>query len=171
MEQLGYIVGAEVRDKILLEYYNRWRFKHPNANDFMRVAEDVSGIQLDWYKEYWINTTKTIDYKIDSLWEENGVSKIRLKRIGNMPMPVDLQLTYKDGSTAMFNIPLNLMYGNKPNEMATQKREILEEWKWTHPTYVVELKTRLTDIKIAEIDPSKRMADVDRKNNKLELNW
>jgi len=171
MEQLGYIVGADVRNKILLEYYKQWRFKHPNANDFIRVAEDVSGIQLDWYKEYWISTTKTIDYKIDSLWEENGVSKIRLKRIGNMPMPVDLQLTFKDGSSEMFYVPLNLMFGNKPNENGTQKREVLPEWKWTHPTYIVEMKRRLTDIKTAEIDPSKRMADIDRKNNKLELNW
>ena len=171
MEQLGYIVGADVRDKILLEYYKQWRFKHPNANDLIRVAEDVSGIQLDWYKEYWISTTKTIDYKIDSLWEENGVSKIRLKRIGNMPMPIDLQLTFKDGSTQMFYVPLNLMYGYKPNESSTQKRELLPEWKWTHPTYIVEMKHRLTDIKIVEIDPSKRMADVDRKNNTLELNW
>lgn len=171
MEQLGYIVGAEIRDKILLEYYNRWRFKHPNANDLIRTAEDVSGIQLDWYKEYWVNTTKTIDYKIDSLWEENGVSKIRLKRIGQMPMPIDLQLTYKDGGTEMFNIPLNLMFGSKPNEKPSQKRAVLEEWRWTHPTYIVEMKRRLTDIKIAEIDPSKRMADVDRKNNLLELNW
>ncbi len=171
MEQLGYIAGAEVRNKILLEYYRQWRFKHPNVTDFMRVAEKVSGLQLDWYKEYWINTTKTIDYKIDSLWEENGVSKIRLKRIGHMPMPVDLQLTFKDGSTDMFYVPLNLMFGNKPNESKTQKREVLEEWKWTHPTYIVEMKRRLTDIKIVDIDPSKRMADVDRKNNTLELNW
>ena len=171
MEQLGYIVGADVRDKILLEYYKQWRFKHPNANDFMRVAEDLSGIQLDWYKEYWINTTKTIDYKIDSLWEENGVSKIRLKRIGHMPMPIDLQLTFKDGSTQMFYVPLNLMYGNKPNENNAQKRDLLPEWNWTHPTYIVEMKQRLTDIKMVAIDPSKRMADVDRKNNTLELNW
>ena len=171
MEQLGYIVGADVRDKILLEYYKQWRFKHPNANDFMRVAENVSGIQLDWYKEYWINTTKTIDYKIDSLWEEGGVSKIRLRRIGRMPMPIDLQLTYTDGSTEMFYVPLNLMFGNKPNENNVQKREMLEEWKWTHPTYIVETKHKLVDIKIVEIDPSKRMADVDRKNNTLELNW
>ncbi|HNG63691.1 MAG TPA: hypothetical protein PLK54_08045 [Ferruginibacter sp.] len=47
----------------------------------------------------------------------------------------------------------------------------MEEWKWTHPTYVVEIKRRLTDLKAAEIDPSRRMADVDRKNNLLELNW
>ncbi len=171
MEQLGYIVGADVRNKILLEYYKQWRFKHPNANDFIRVAEQVSGIQLDWYREYWVNTTKTIDYKIDSLWEENGVSKIRLKRIGQMPMPIDLQLNFKDGSTEMIYIPLNLMFGTKANEKTPQKREIAEEWKWTHPTYIVETKHRLTDMKAVEIDPSRRMADIDRKNNLLELNW
>ena len=75
LEQLGYIVSDSVRDKILLEYYKLWRFKHPNASDFMKVAQDVSGIQIDWYKEYWISTTKSIDYSIDSLWSENGISK------------------------------------------------------------------------------------------------
>lgn len=171
MEQLGYIVGADVRNKILLEYYRQWRFKHPNATDFIRIAEQVSGIQLDWYKEYWVNTTKTIDYKIDSLWEENNVSKIRLKRIGQMPMPIDLQLTFKDGSTEMIYIPLNLMFGAKPNEHALQQRVVAEEWRWTHPNYVVETKHRLTELKSVEIDPSRRMADVDRKNNLIELNW
>ena len=88
-----------------------------------------------------------------------------------MPMPVDLQLTFKDGSTEMHYIPLNLMFGEKPHESATQKRETHEEWKWTHPFYIVEFKHRLTHLKIAEIDPSKRMADIERKNNVLELNW
>jgi hypothetical protein len=171
MEQLGYIVGAPARGKILLEYYNKWRFKHPNANDFFRVAEQVSGLQLDWYRMYWINTTKTIDYGIDSLWEEAGFSKIRLKRIGQLPMPIDLQLTFKDGSTEMHTIPLNLMYGNKPNESPSQKWIVEEDWRWTHPSYIVSFKMKLTDLVKAEIDPSKRLADVDRKNNLLELSW
>lgn len=171
MEQLGYIIGAEARDKVLLAYYDQWRFKHPNSNDLIRVAENVSGVKLDWYKEYWCNTTKTINYSIDSLWEEAGMTRIRLKRIGQMPMPIDLQLTYTDGTTEMHYIPLNLMFGEKPNENAAQRREVHEEWKWTHPTYTVELKRRLSDIKLVQIDPSKRMADVEQKNNKLELNW
>ena len=74
---LDILPGDQVRDKILLEYYRAWRFKHPNVNDFMRVAEKISGIKLDWYKEYWVNSTKTIDYGIDSLWEEGGKTKIR----------------------------------------------------------------------------------------------
>ena len=171
LEQLGYIVGADVRDKILLEYYRLWRFKHPNASDFFRVAENVSGVKLDWYKEYWCSTTKTINYSIDSLWEEDGVSKIRLKRIGQMPMPIDLQLTFKDGSTEMYYIPLNLMFGDKPNENPAQKRIVEEEWKATDPTYIVEIKHRLIDVQKVEIDPSKRMADIDRKNNLLQLTW
>jgi aminopeptidase N len=171
MEQLGYIIGASVRDKMLLEYYKQWRFKHPNSNDLIQVAEKISSIKLDWYKEYFCNTTKTIDYAIDSLWEEGGVSKIRLKRLGQMPMPIDLQLTFKDGSTQMHYIPLNLMYGQKPNENAKQKREVHEAWRWTHPTYIVEFKSRLLDVTAVEIDPSKRMADTERKNNLLELNW
>ncbi len=171
MEQLGYIIGAAVRDKVLLEYYNQWRFKHPNSNDFIVVAEKVSGVKLDWYKEYWCNTTKTINYAIDSLWEESGVTKIRIKRIGQMPMPIDLQVTFNDGTSEMHYVPLNLMYGEKPNENPAQKREVHEEWRWTHPTYIVEVKHRLTDFKAVEIDPTKRMADTERKNNLLELKW
>ncbi len=171
IEQLGYVVGAEMRDKILMEYYNQWRFKHPNSSDFIKLAEDMSGIKLDWYKEYWCNTTKTIDYGIDSLWEEGGVSKIRLIRKGKVPMPIDFRLSFKDGSTEMHYIPLNLMYGSKASENTGESREEHAAWKWTHPTYIIEFKKRLTDLKKAEIDPSKRMADIDLRSNLLQLNW
>ena len=171
LEQLGYIVGDSVRDRILLEYYRLWRFKHPNASDFMRVAEKVSGLQLDWYKEYWVNTTKTIDYGIDSLWEENGKSNIRLKMVGYMPMPIDVLVQYKDGSKELAYIPQYLQFGEKPVEDMSVPRTTFEAWKWTSPTYTFELTHRLLDIKSVEIDPTQRMADVDRKNNKLELNW
>jgi aminopeptidase N len=169
MEQLGYIVGAQVRDKILLQYYNDWRFKHPNASDFIRVAEKVSGMKLDWYKEYWVNTTKTIDYGIDSLWEENGKTKIRLARVGKMPMPIDLQLTFKDGSKEIQYVPMYLMFGEKPVEDSTP-RIVNEAWKWTHPTFVVETKHSIREIKEVAIDPSERMADVNRRNNVLQIN-
>ena len=171
MSQLGYIVGDNARDKILLEYYRQWRFKHPNPNDFIRVAEKVSGMELDWYKEYWINTTKTIDYAIDSLWEQNGKTNIRLKRIGEMPMPVDVELTFKDGSKELHYIPLNLMYGEKPVESDSVPRTVHEEWRWTHPTYTFETTRRILELSKVQIDPSQRMADIDQRNNLLEIKW
>jgi len=167
--QLGYIIGDSVRNKILLEYYRLWRFKHPNSSDFLRVAENVSGLKLDWYKEYFVNSTKTIDYGIDSLWEEGGKSKIRLKMIGKMPMPIDLLIQYKDGTQEVAYIPQYLMFGEKPVEDEKIGRKVFEPWRWTHPTYVVELPKKLNEIKVIEIDPSQRMADLERRNNRLEI--
>lgn len=171
MEQLGYIVGDAVRDQILLEYYKQWRFKHPNVNDFIRVAEKASGMELGWYKEYWVNGTKTIDYGIDSLWEEGGMTKIRIRRIGKMPMPIDVLVEFKDGTKQLCYIPQYLMFGEKPVEDSTVPRTVFEPWKWTHPEYEFVIKRRIADLKIVEIDPSQRMADIERRNNRLEVPW
>ena len=171
MEQLGYIVGASVRDQILLDYYRQWRFKHPNVNDLIRLSEKKSEMKLDWYKEYWVNSTKTIDYGIDSLWEENAVTNIRLKNIGLMPMPIDVKLSFRDGSSEWHYIPMYLMFGEKEAEQGQSPRINYEAWKWTHPSYSIQTKRRLTDIISVEIDPSQRMADIDRRNNKIALRW
>lgn len=168
MAQLGYIVGDSIRDKILLEYYRQWRFRHPNPNDFIRVAEKVSGMELDWYKEYWINTTKTIDYAIGDINVVDGKTQVTLKRVGKMPMPVDLLVTYKDGTQELHYIPLNLMYGEKPAENAIP-RTVHTEWRWTHPDYAVIIGKSILELKSIEIDPSGRLADVNRNNNKLVI--
>jgi hypothetical protein len=52
-----------------------------------------------------------------------------------------------------------------------EKRIVEPEWRWAEPVYIVEIPQRLLDLKKVEIDPSKRMADTERKNNLLELNW
>ena len=171
LEQLGYIIGADNRDKLLLEYYRKYRFKHPELNDFIRLAEGVSGIQLDWYPQFFVNSTKTIDYGIDSLWQDNGKINIRLRNAGRVPMPIDLMLTFKDGKKHLAYIPQYLMFGSKPAEDATIPRSVHEAWRWTHPNYVLEVEGKLSELKLIEIDPTQRMADVDRSNNKLELMW
>jgi hypothetical protein len=86
-------------------------------------------------------------------------------------MPIDLQITFKDGSKELHYIPMNLMYGEKPVEDATIPRKVYEPWKWTHSTYTIETIRKLADFAIVEIDPSLRLADVERKNNKLDLKW
>ena len=168
LNQLGYIVGDKVLDKILLEYYRQWRFKHPNVNDFVRVAEKASSIELQWYKEYWVNSTKTIDYAVGDINVVNGKTQITLKRIGKMPMPIDVLITYKDGTKELHYIPLSLMYGEKSAEDSIP-RMVHTEWKWTHPEYNFETGRSIKEIKSIEIDPSQRMADINRTNNKLVI--
>jgi aminopeptidase N len=169
MEQLGYIVGQQALDKILLAYYNTWRFKHPNPNDFIRVAEKVSNMELQWYKEYWVYTTKTIDYALGNTdTDSSGNAVITLRRVGEMPMPVDVLVTYRDGTKETHYIPMNLMYGAKAAEDTTPFI-VHPEWKWTHPEYPLSIKHPVKDIKEVEIDPSRRLADINRINNKIVI--
>ncbi|WP_185974321.1 M1 family metallopeptidase [Litoribacter populi] len=170
MEQLGYIIGKENRDKGMLKYWDTWQFKHPNPNDVIRVMEKQSGLELDWYKEYWVYTTKTIDYAVNGVEDYNsGKSKITLERKGQMPMPIDLVVTYQDGSQELVYLPLVIMRGEKPEEEGMPTRIKTQRWPWTNPSIEVTLDRPKSDIKSVEIDPSGRMADVDRENNKLEL--
>jgi aminopeptidase N len=170
LTQLGYIISDSLLDKTLLEYYRLWKFKHPNPNDFIRVAEKTSGIHLQWYLQDWVNTTKTIDYKIDSLWSEGGQTLVRVKRLGDIAMPVDVELTFKDGSKELHYVPLATMYNTKPAENNTP-RKVYEPNRWTHREIVISTSKPLNEITLVEIDPSLRLADIDRKNNKLELKW
>jgi hypothetical protein len=168
VEQLGYIISAKLRDSLMLEYYRQWKFRHPNPDDFIRLAEKIGGLELGWYKDYWINTIKPVDYSIGNITYENGKTQILLNRIGKMPMPIDVLLTFKDGTKEVHYIPLDMMYGEKPAEDSTS-RFIHEPWKWTHPQYVFETMRNLKDLRSVEIDPSKRMADINQANNSLRI--
>lgn len=169
LEQLKYIIGEENFYKGIRQYYNTWKFKHPEPNDFLRVMEKVSGLQLKWYMNYWVHTMKKIDYSIKNVIESEGSTFVTLERVGEFPMPVDLVVTYKDGSKEMFYIPTNETLGNKPIDDKTINRLDLNAWPWVYPTYTMSIRHKVEEIVSIEIDPSQRMADVERKNNVLDL--
>jgi hypothetical protein len=172
LAQLGYLVGDSVLDKILMNYYQQWRFKHPNPNDFIRVAEKTSGLQLKWYHDLLLNTTKTIDYAIDSMWSTGTETLVRIEQLNDFPMPVEVMITLKDSSKQMHYVPLSLMYGAKHEEQPDSiGNTTYPAWKWPLRTYTIRTPAKLSEIVSVEIDPSLRLADVDRKNNKLTLKW
>jgi hypothetical protein len=169
LHQLKYIIGEDNFYKGMRQYYNTWKFKHPEPIDFIRVMEKVSGLQLKWYSGYFINTTKRIDYGIKNIIEVEGASYVTLERIGEFPMPIDLLVTYKNGTKELLYMPLNEMLGNKPVEDKSVTRVDLDAWPWVNPTYTVKLSHKVSEISSVEIDPSLRMADIDRKNNKIDF--
>ena len=162
--QLSYIVGHDNFMKGLRRYFDTWKFKHPDRNDYVRVMEKTSGLELDWYYEHFVNTTNTIDYGIKSVEETGDNTSITLERVGRMPMPVELYVEYTDGSTELFYIPLTIMRGAKPHDDPRVPRTILSDWPWTHPYYTFTIGKKPTSIRYMEIDPTQRMADVDRSN-------
>ncbi|HMR44281.1 MAG TPA: M1 family peptidase, partial [Saprospiraceae bacterium] len=114
---------------------------------------------------YFVNSTHTIDYAVEKVEELSSRTEITIKKTGKMPMPLDVLVTYANGDREMFNIPLDLMRGNKPNEIPEVKFTVLADWPWTHPDYRISINRAQSEISKIEIDPSKRMADMDVENN------
>lgn len=163
LHQLRYIIGEDKFWEGMIRYFNEWKFKHPTPTDFKRVMEKVSGIELDWYLEQWIETTNTIDYGIKTVASDPSSTEITLEKIGEMPMPLDVNIYYKDGRQEVYYIPVQLMRGQK-NEKGGGMI-VLEGWPWAYPLYSFKISRKLSDILYIEIDSSQRMADIDRANN------
>lgn len=167
--QLGYVVGENILNQILLAYFDKWKFKHPTPQDFIRVAEEESGIQLDWYLSNMVNTVNKVDYGIKEVRSNGNNTVVTLQRIENFPMPIDLVVTTTEGATTQHNIPLRIMHGAKSSENEYDNFVVEEPWPWTNPTYTISLPFPADQIATLEIDPSKRMADTDRSNNKVDV--
>jgi hypothetical protein len=125
--------------------------------DIVRTAERVTDLELDWYLIDFGQTTNTIDYGVKNVEGKT----ITLERVGLMPMPIDLSVTYTDGSTEEFYIPLQMMRGEKPTSAT-----VINDWAWAMPSYTFDAKKT---VKSLEIDASQMMADVKRENNTLTL--
>ena len=111
-----------------------------------------------------MNSTRTVDYGIGSVESDEQQTNVTLHRVGAMPMPLDVLVTYQDGRQELFYIPLRIMRGEKENETDVT-RTVLEDWPWTYPTYRMTVPHSASDIKSMVIDPTMRLADVDRSNN------
>ena len=165
LRQLEYIIGKQNFDRGLLRYFDTWKFKHPNTNDVIRVFEKQSGLELDWYKEDWVNTINTIDYAVKSVEAEGRkTTRVVLERKGRMAMPLEVMVTYSDGDREIFYAPLESMRGAKPAEDRSP-RTVLPDHRWVDQTYEFDIPERAKKIAKVEIDPSFRMADIDLENN------
>ncbi len=167
LSQLRYILGEDDFNEGMLRFYNIWKFKHPDPYDFVKVMEDVSGIQLDWYLNFWVNTTKTIDYGVKELrGQDRGSLAIDLEKVGEMPMPIRLSVKMKNGDTWVYYIPLVSMMG-APNEESIQR--VAKPWPWTNPNYTLSTELMYKDVESVTIDVDGETADINTENNSMGI--
>ena len=162
--QLGYIVGKEKLYEILQTYYDEWKFKHPLPNDLRRIAERVSGLQLQWFLTDWTQTTNTIDYAVSEVEEQDNKTTVLLKRKGLMPMPLEILIQLENGDTQLRYIPISLMRGEKENPYELEWT-VEKDWNWANPEYSFVIDKPKEEVQVIVIDPSNLMADVDKNNN------
>ena len=164
LSQLGYIIGKENLNTSLKIYFEEFKFKHPTPRDFIRIAERVSGILLNWYLTDWTQTTNTIDYKISGVSKLDNKTIIDLERVGMMPMPLEILISFKNGNKQIHYVPIGIMRGEK--KPYTDIEWILHnDWTWSTPNYKLIIDSPLDSIEKITIDSSNLMADIDKSNN------
>jgi hypothetical protein len=162
LKNMEYVLGRALFDKAMQNYFKQWRMCHPYPEDFRNSIIQYTAIDLNWFFDQWLETTKTIDYKIGRIKrKKNFVYEITFKRKGGMQMPIDFVVIDKNDSARHYYIP-NTWF-EKPTGATT-----LPRWIGWGPklktTYTATLNIG-TKLKNVVIDPSYRLADIDMTNN------
>jgi aminopeptidase N len=101
---LGYLavkdfLGDSVFRRALHGYMEAWHGKHPTPWDFFATMNAASGHDLDWFWSNWFLGPGTIDLAVKYASRVGNGYAIDLENIGGLAAPVDLLLTFGDGST------------------------------------------------------------------------
>jgi hypothetical protein len=145
------IMGPAAFDDAFRTYIERWAYKHPSPADFYRTMEDVGGKRLDWFWREWFKENPHFDQAIDTVVTSNAPdgSKVVTVVYGNRArgvLPIHARFTYSDGSLENYDYPAEVWSTNTVHYMRR---------------YSVTGKTLVR----IELDPDKRLVDVDRSNN------
>ncbi len=60
-------LGQDVMSDIMKTFYERWKFKHPTSQDFIALAEEVSGQDLSWFFGQFLKSPDKLDYAVGRL--------------------------------------------------------------------------------------------------------
>ncbi len=144
------ILGPEAFDDAFRTYTARWAYKHPTPADFFRTMEDVGGRRLDWFFREWFVENPHFDQAFDTVavatkGDSTTVTVVYANRARGV-LPIRARFTMSDGSTTDYNYPA-------------------EVWSTNTMRYVRVYKfAGKKPVKI-ELDPDKRLLDIDRTNN------
>lgn len=168
LSQLAYIIGPDAVMQSLKKFYRDFAFKHPTPNDFKRIAEKISGIQLEWYVNDWTRTTAVVDYRIKEVSAKGKQTEIVLERVGAIGMPIDLGVFYNDTRVEIHYIPLQMMFGEKPPLEGIRQWKKEKDWAWARPKYTLLIDAPYETISQIRIDPTGLMADINLDDNVFE---
>lgn len=142
------LLGEEVFMEAHHELMQRWKYKHPYPWDIFSTFEDVSGEDLSWFWRSWYYETWVLDQSISEVSGQGDDTIITIEDIGNVPMPVYLEIDHEDGST-------------------TEEYVEVDHWLNGHRTREITISTDSPVIRV-EIDAENRFPDANRNNNVWE---
>jgi aminopeptidase N len=175
---LQYVLGDSLFLDAMKFYFNQWKMAHPYPEDFRNSITQYTKVDLNWFFDQWMETTKTIDYKVGKVKSKSKSSdlidmgrdlscslynaNITFKRKGEMQMPIDFAVVLKNNDTLQYHI--SNTWFEKQTTATILPRWI--GWQKLQPTYTATIQTS-AKIKDVIIDPNNRLADIDMTNNSI----
>jgi hypothetical protein len=120
-----YILGPEAFDEAFSGYSQGWAFRHPMPADFFRSMDEGAGENLAWFWRGWFYTTHANDQAIESVSSQPADSllgstergayyyRVKVSNEGGLLMPLELEVTYDDGSTERMEMPADVWRNNE----------------------------------------------------------
>ena len=159
---LQYVLGDSLFSDAMKHYVNQWKFAHPYFEDFRNSIIQYTKVDLNWFFDQWIETTKGLDYgigKVKKVKHTDSVD-ISINRVGEMQMPIDFTIISKNGTKHSFHIPNS--WFEKQTDATILPRWI--GWGKLQQTYTARVHAP-QGIKHIEIDTTLRLADRNMLNN------
>lgn len=152
LETLRGYLGEKRMNKLLKEYFRRYKFRHPKTSDFIQLANEVAGEDLSYFFEQLLFGTGVCDYEVTSIesvpWESEDKNKryrtqVVIRRAGEVVIPVEVVIELENGE------------------------KIKQIWDGKERWHKIEIETD-SKIKSAIIDPDNKIAlDININNNSL----
>ena len=159
---LQYVLGDSLFKASMHHYFEQWKFAHPYFEDFRASVIQFTHQDLSWFFDEWFETTKTLDYSVNSIKRTRGNDSfaISFARNAEMQMPIDFTVTAKDGKQYSFYIP------NTWFEKETQATVLPKWYGWgkMYPTYEARVQIP-SGIKSVQIDTTARLGDKNMTDN------
>ncbi|RPI27637.1 MAG: M1 family peptidase [Acidobacteria bacterium] len=167
-------LGQRTMARIMRTFHERWRFKHPASQDFIAVANEIAGRDLNWFFDQALKGTGIYDYEIAGvstypvpkrlgLFDEKGKKVLNPDKKGekspkdspsSKPEVYRSDVLVQRNGEAQFPIDVLLVFEDG--------HQVVKHWdgksRWTRLS--VDYKSRLAR---AEADPNRQI--------ELDVNW
>jgi len=130
------VLGRETFERIYKKCLQTYGGKRLGWRELQRFFEKESGQNLEWFFDQWVRSNKYLCYKIEAQESnpegEEYISRVKVRRLGTMKMPVPVKAVFQDGSAQVKKTDRNLdiqeLIFTSPSEL---KEAVIDpEHKW-----------------------------------------
>ncbi len=84
-------LGDSMFDVCMQAYFERWKFRHPQPEDFRAVMEAVSKQDLGWLFDDLIDSRKVADFKLVGVKKSGAGMDVKVRNVGSVNGPIGVQ--------------------------------------------------------------------------------